>query len=61
MAKAKKQNVGLYLRYRTPEGKQSPPRPVVWDSKKRLRPGWCAGAQWLVWRSIIPNAPPSTA
>jgi hypothetical protein len=44
MAKAKKQNVGLYLRYRTPEGKQSPPRPVVWDSKKRLRPGWCTVA-----------------
>jgi integrase/recombinase XerD len=38
---AKKLNVGLYLRYRTPEGKQSPPRPVAWDSKKRLRPGWC--------------------
>jgi hypothetical protein len=31
----------LYLRYRTPEGKQSPPRPVAWDSKSRLRPGWC--------------------
>jgi hypothetical protein len=36
-----KLNVGLYLRYRTPEGKQSPPRPVAWDSKSRLRPGWC--------------------
>jgi hypothetical protein len=40
MAKGKL-NVGLYLRYRTPEGKQSPPRPVAWDSKSRLRPGWC--------------------
>ncbi|MGA2644905.1 MAG: tyrosine-type recombinase/integrase [Candidatus Sulfotelmatobacter sp.] len=38
MAKSK---VGLYLRFRTPEGKQSPNRPVAWDSKKRLRPGWC--------------------
>ena len=36
-----KLKVGLYLRYRTPEGKQSPPRPVAWDSKSRLRPGWC--------------------
>ena len=40
MAKAKS-NVGLYLRYRTPENKQSPYRPVAWDAKKRIRPGWC--------------------
>ena len=33
--------VALYLRYRTPDGKQSPCRPVAWDAKKRLRPGWC--------------------
>jgi hypothetical protein len=38
MAKAK---AALYLRYQTPEGKQSPYRPVAWDSKQRLRPGWC--------------------
>jgi hypothetical protein len=36
MAKAKVK-VGLYLRYRTPENKQSPQRPVLWDSKSRLR------------------------
>ena len=40
MARAKLK-VGLYLRYRTPEGNQSPPRPTAWDSKSRLRPGWC--------------------
>jgi integrase/recombinase XerD len=38
---SKSKLVGLYLRYRTPEGKQSPCRPVAWDAKKRLRPGWC--------------------
>jgi hypothetical protein len=38
MQKAK---VGIYLRFRTLEGKQSPYRPAVWDSKKRLRVGWC--------------------
>jgi hypothetical protein len=41
MSKQKKLNVGLYLRYRTPEGKQSPNRPVLYDAKKRIRPGWC--------------------
>jgi integrase len=41
MSKQKKLNVGLYLRYRTPEGKQSANRPVLYDAKKRLRPGWC--------------------
>jgi hypothetical protein len=40
MAKAKS-TVGLYLRYRTPENKQSPYRPAAWDAKSRLRPGWC--------------------
>ena len=33
--------VGIYLRFRTPDGKQSPYRPAAWDSKKRLRMGWC--------------------
>jgi integrase/recombinase XerD len=33
--------IALYLRYRTPEGKQSPCRPVLYDAKKRLRPSWC--------------------
>jgi len=41
MSKQKKLNVGLCLRYRTPEGKQSPHRPVLYDVKKRLRLGWC--------------------
>jgi hypothetical protein len=41
MSKQKKLNVGLYLRCRTPEGKQSPHRPVLSDAKERLRPGWC--------------------
>jgi hypothetical protein len=36
-----KSKVGLYLRYRTPENKQSPYRAVAWDAKKRVRPGWC--------------------
>ena len=30
----------LYLRFRTPDGKQ-PYCPVVYDSKSRLRPFWC--------------------
>src|SRR3984957_688726 len=37
----KQKLVALYLRYRTPEGKQSPCRPVAFDAKARLRPGWC--------------------
>src|ERR1700722_16285229 len=41
MSKQKQLTVGLYLRFRTPEGKQSPPRPVLYDAKKRIRPGWC--------------------
>jgi hypothetical protein len=44
MAKVKTLKVGLYLRYRTPEGKQSPNRPVLYDAKKRIRPGWCTVA-----------------
>ena len=30
-----------YLRFRTPEGKQSPYCPALFDSKGRLRPFWC--------------------
>ena len=41
MANRKQKLVGLYLRYRTPEGKQSACRPVLYDAKNRLRPGWC--------------------
>jgi hypothetical protein len=41
VANRKKKLVGLYLKYRTPEGKQSPYRPVLYDAKNRLRPGWC--------------------
>ena len=41
MANQKQKLVGLYLRYRTPEGKQSPCGPVLFDAKNRLRPGWC--------------------
>src|ERR1700730_3902177 len=36
-----KKLVALYLRYKTLEGKQSTYRPVLYDAKKRLRPGWC--------------------
>ncbi len=38
---AKKSKTKLYLRFRTPEGKQSPYFPAAWDSKKRVRPHWC--------------------
>lgn len=31
----------LYLRFRTPDGKQSPYCPVLYDKKSRLRAGWC--------------------
>lgn len=41
MANRKQKLVGLYLKYRTPEGQQSPYRPVLYHAKKRLRPGWC--------------------
>jgi hypothetical protein len=41
VSKQKKLNVGLHLRYRTSEGKHSLHRPVLYDAKKRLRPGWC--------------------
>ena len=34
-----KQN--LYLRYRTVDGKQSPFRRACYDSRQRVRPGWC--------------------
>jgi integrase/recombinase XerD len=41
MANRKQKLIGLYLKYHTPEGKQSPYRPVLYDAKNRLRPGWC--------------------
>lgn len=31
----------LYLRFRTPEGKQSAYCPALYDAKSRLRSGWC--------------------
>ena len=31
----------LYLRFKTPEGKQSPYCPAVYDSKSRIRNFWC--------------------
>ena len=31
----------LYLRFRTPDGKQSPYCPALHDKKSRLRSGWC--------------------
>jgi len=31
----------LYLRFRTPNGKQSPYCPALYDKKSRIRPGWC--------------------
>lgn len=37
----RKPKASLYLRFRTPEGKQSPYCPALFDSKRRLRPFWC--------------------
>jgi hypothetical protein len=31
----------LYLRFRAPDGKQSPYCPAIYDSKSRIRPFWC--------------------
>ncbi len=31
----------LYLRFRTPDGKQSPYCPALFDHKSRIRPSWC--------------------
>jgi hypothetical protein len=31
---------GLYLRFREPDGKQSPYYPALYDAKRRLRPFW---------------------
>jgi hypothetical protein len=31
----------LYLRFRTPDGKQSPYCPALFDSKSRIRSFWC--------------------
>jgi hypothetical protein len=36
-----KPKVSLYLRFRLPDGKQSPCRPALYDSKSRIRPFWC--------------------
>jgi hypothetical protein len=36
----KLQQVSVYIRIRTAEGKQ-PYCPAIWESKKRLRPHWC--------------------
>jgi hypothetical protein len=36
-----KAKIGLYLQWRTPEGKQSNRCPAVFDKKSRLKAGWC--------------------
>ena len=36
-----KPKASLYLRFRMPDGKQSPYCPVLYDSKSRIRPFWC--------------------
>jgi hypothetical protein len=37
----RKPKAKLYLRFRTPDGKQSPYRPALFDHKSRIRPFWC--------------------
>lgn len=37
----RKPKAKLYLRFRTPEGKQSPYCPALFDHKSRIRPFWC--------------------
>jgi hypothetical protein len=37
----RKSKPSLYLRFRTPDGKQSPYCPALYDSKSRIRPFWC--------------------
>jgi hypothetical protein len=37
----RKPKASLYLRFRIPDGKQSPYCPTLYDSKSRLRPFWC--------------------
>src|SRR5580658_343084 len=37
----RKSKAKLYLRFRTPDGKQSPYCPALFDHKSRIRPYWC--------------------
>ena len=37
----RKPKASLYLRFRMPDGKQSPYSPAVFDNKSRIRPFWC--------------------
>jgi hypothetical protein len=37
----RKPKPSLYLRFRLPDGKQSPYCPALYDSKSRMRPFWC--------------------
>lgn len=37
----KKKASNLYLRFRQPDGKQSPYCPALYDNKSRIRPFWC--------------------
>jgi hypothetical protein len=37
----RKPKAKLYLRFRTPGGKQSPYCPALFDQKSRIRPFWC--------------------
>ncbi len=37
----KKKASNLYLRFRQPDGKQSPYCPALYDNKSRVRPFWC--------------------
>lgn len=37
----RKPKAKLYLRFRTPDGKQSPYCPALFDHKSRICPFWC--------------------
>ena len=37
----RKPKAKLYLRFRMPDGKQSPNCPALFDNKSRIRPFWC--------------------
>ena len=37
----RKPKAKLYLRFRMPDGKQSPYYPALFDNKSRIRPFWC--------------------
>ena len=37
----RKSKAKLYLRFRMPDGKQSPYCPALFDHKSRIRPFWC--------------------